>query len=153
MNIVDKIQETYKDKIQELQTKIDALNCEFSKALEASKTLPPEIIALDDCNYVWTWIYKDEVNLHVDFKSSESIKALKMLGIQGFKTSFIGGYFCDPNDWRWSSGKLVIDKNTFEFSGGKAYKPPQCTIEEYTEPAKPAAKRLKAICNETGKEV
>jgi hypothetical protein len=76
-----------------------------------------------------------------------------MLGVQGFKTKFWGEYSCNSNDWVWDDGKLEINGYKFTFMGGKARKPAACIIEEYTEPAKPAAKRMRAICTETGERV
>jgi hypothetical protein len=78
-----------------------------------------------------------------------------MLGIQGFKTCFVGGYLCEPDKWMWHNGILEIDEKHYEFSGGHPPKPPQCIIEEYEETpeTKTPTKKLRAICSETGKEV
>jgi hypothetical protein len=153
MKLIEWFQKETNDKIQELQSKIDSLNKELGHIKECLKSLPMEINEIDDCNYASYFEFRDYKKLHISFESEDSIKQLKMLGIQGFKKIFYGSYFCNPNDWRWGNGKLEKDSIEFEFGGGKTRKPVQCRIEEYEEPSKPAEKRLRAICNETGEQV
>jgi hypothetical protein len=155
MKIAEYIQKDVDGKIKKLQDEIDALNKDLTDTKKYLKLLPKEITDIDDCNYVWTYPYDSNGyhQVHINFKTEESIKQLKIMGIQGFRKKFWGEFFNDPNDWRWEDGKLIVDNVEFTFNGGKTRKPVQCRIEEYEEPAKPAAKRLRAICNETGKEV
>jgi hypothetical protein len=146
---IDKLTEEYQKKLMEL-----------NRVMAIADKLPDEIKQINDCTSAWGFTYSsirlDGGELYVIFDSDETIKQLKMMGVQGFKTSFYGGYFHEPDKWMWNNGSIKLSEHTtINFSGGHPQKPPQCIIEEYEEAPKNTKpeKRLRAICTETGKEI
>ncbi len=146
MNVFDCLNKEYEEITNDYLKKLAKLD----KATEAAQKLPQEIQNYNDCWYFSHWDFDNKFTM--GFESEETINKLKMFGVQGFKAAFWGEYG-DANRWVWTDGKLVYNGIKIDFFGGHPKKPAACIIEEYEEPAKPATKKLRAICTETGKEV
>lgn len=147
MNVLEKIQQEIDKETIDYKAKMERLN----KMKEMAQALPAEIQQYDDCIFTYHSYYFN--TLSICFDSDETIKKLKVLGIQGFRTAFWGDYNCDPDRWVWKDGKLELNDYKFEFMGGHPTRPPMCQIEEYEETPEAPKKRLRAICTMTGEKV
>lgn len=146
MNVIESLQHDIDSATEAYNKKITELNL----MIEAAKKLPTEILSLNDCEYTYGFVWKGKCDsLSMYFDSDKSIKDLKMMGIQGFKTAFVGEYSCNPDRWMWCDGKIVKDDVEYKFAGGHPPKPQTCRIEEVTETPAPS-KKLKAFCNLSG---
>jgi len=153
MNIIEVIQKDIAKEKEAYEKRVAELN----KMIDAANNLPPEILSLNDCSWFYGFVWNDKCEtLTMAFESDISIKQLKLLGIQGFKTSFCGQYLNDPQKWMWSNGTFINNGVTYNFNGGHPAKPATCRIEEVDdEPAKnnTPKKKLQAVCELTGEVV
>ncbi|KKM27110.1 hypothetical protein LCGC14_1578050 [marine sediment metagenome] len=141
---VNKLMKLVDRQLDEALLAVEEARVAKATALKVSSVLPEELLA-----HTW-WRFEKkgdgwymETSILSDAEANEFIRALKLCGVTGIKSSY-RGY---ANKWAYS-GTFQVGNETIEIMVDGGSQPPTCRVEKIVEMKEVTT--YKAICEETG---